>query len=266
MTLPISSPESQGVPSGAISAFLREAEALSLPLHSVLLLRHGQLIAERYAPPYDAHTPHRIYSASKSFVALAIGLLVGEGRLAVTDRLADHFPESVSPATDPPLLETTVEDLLRMAPPFGDERYDSLQGPVVDAFFQTKTTHPAGAIFCYNAASPAVLTALVEKLSGRSLMDYLWLRLLEPMGFSPETWCVKMPQGLCWGASGIMPGAASEGNCALIRKAIRTVYQLPTSRGKGRKTSQLQISFCSLAVTLVFHDTFSFYFICTNRG
>ena len=204
MTLPISSPESQGVPSGAISAFLREAEALSLPLHSVLLLRHGQLIAERYAPPYDAHTPHRIYSASKSFVALAIGLLVGEGRLAVTDRLADHFPESVSPATDPPLLETTVEDLLRMAPPFGDERYDSLQGPVVDAFFQTKTTHPAGAIFCYNAASPAVLTALVEKLSGRSLMDYLWLRLLEPMGFSPETWCVKMPQGLCWGASGIM--------------------------------------------------------------
>lgn len=204
MTFSSVSPESQGVPAAAVAAFLEGLKELALPMHSVLLVRRGALLAEYYAEPYPADVPHRIYSASKSFVALAVGLLVGEGKLSVRDRLAVYFPEKVPLDADALVLETTVEDLLRMAPPFSDESYDSLKGDVVESFFRAETTHPAGTIFCYNAASPAVLTALVEKLAGEPMLSYMWPRLLKPLGFSPRTWCVKMPQGLSWGASGIM--------------------------------------------------------------
>ena len=204
MTFSSVSPESQGVPAAAVAAFLEGLKELALPMHSVLLVRRGALLAEYYAEPYPADVPHRIYSASKSFVALAVGLLVGEGKLSVRDRLAVYFPEKVPLDADALVLETTVEDLLRMAPPFSDESYDSLKGDVVESFFRGETTHPAGTIFCYNAASPAVLTALVEKLAGEPMLSYMWPRLLKPLGFSPRTWCVKMPQGLSWGASGIL--------------------------------------------------------------
>ena len=193
MTFSSVSPESQGVPAAAVAAFLEGLKELALPMHSVLLVRRGALLAEYYAEPYPADVPHRIYSASKSFVALAVGLLVGEGKLSVRDRLAVYFPEKVPLDADALALETTVEDLLRMAPPFSDESYDSLKGDVVESFFRAETTHPAGTIFCYNAASPAVLTALVEKLAGEPMLSYMWPRLLKPLGFSPRTWCVKMP-------------------------------------------------------------------------
>ena len=204
MTFSSVSPESQGVPAAAVAAFLEGLKELALPRLSVLQVRRGALLAEYYAEPYPADVPHRIYSASKSFVARAVGLLVGEGKLSVRDRLAVYFPEKVPLDADALVLETTVEDLLRMAPPFSDESYDSLKGDVVESFFRAETTHPAGTIFCYNAASPAVLTALVEKLAGEPMLSYMWPRLLKPLGFSPRTWCVKMPQGLSWGASGIM--------------------------------------------------------------
>ena len=79
MTFSSVSPESQGVPAAAVAAFLEGLKELALPMHSVLLVRRGALLAEYYAEPYPADVPHRIYSASKSFVALAVGLLVGEG-------------------------------------------------------------------------------------------------------------------------------------------------------------------------------------------
>lgn len=93
MTFSSVSPESQGVPAAAVAAFLEGLKELALPMHSVLLVRRGALLAEYYAEPYPADVPHRIYSASKSFVALAVGLLVGEGKLSVRDRLAVYFPE-----------------------------------------------------------------------------------------------------------------------------------------------------------------------------
>lgn len=188
----------------AVVRFLSEVKEIGLPLHSMLLLHNDRLIAEYYSAPYQKDALHRIYSESKSFVALAIGLLLKEGRLSLHDTIASHFPEKVPPNTDSFLLETTVQDLLMMAPPFDDECYDSLHGDVVEAFFKTRPTRQAGTLFCYNAASPAVLTALTEKLAGAPLLSYMWTRLLEPLGFSPKTWCVKMPQGLSWGASGIM--------------------------------------------------------------
>ena len=55
-----------------------------------------------------------MYSVSKSMVALALGLLLGEGRLRLTDHIVDFFPEALPAAPDPRLLRMTIEDMLRM--------------------------------------------------------------------------------------------------------------------------------------------------------
>ncbi len=187
-----------------INDFLDEVIKLELPLHSILVMQNDALIAECYSKQYGKCDAHRLYSATKSFVALAIGILAGEGKISIREPVAAYFPEKVPADADPMLLETTIEDLLKMAPPFRDEAYNSLEGDVVETFFRMKAAYPSGCIFCYNAASPAVLTALVEKMAQTSLFDYLHTHLFEPMGFSTETRWIQMPQGISWGASGLV--------------------------------------------------------------
>lgn len=188
----------------AVNDFLDELRKLEMPLHSVLVMQNDTLLAECYSQQYQEKDVHRMYSATKSFVALAIGMLAEEGKISMDDPIAAYFPEKVHADTDPLLLETTIEDLLKMAPPFRDEDYNSLEGDVVETFFSMKAVYPSGCIFCYNSASPAVLTALVEKIVQTSLFEYLRSRLFEPMGFSAQTRCVQMPQGISWGASGLI--------------------------------------------------------------
>ena len=71
--LPTAVPESVGIPSDAIEAFLRKILDKRLYMHSVLLVRHGKLICECYWKPFNRDRKHRMYSTSKSFVSAAIG-------------------------------------------------------------------------------------------------------------------------------------------------------------------------------------------------
>jgi CubicO group peptidase (beta-lactamase class C family) len=85
------SPESLGIPSAAVAAFLREMEECRFPLHSYILMRHGKIAAEGYVAPFTADRKHRMYSVSKSFTSVAVGMLITEGRLSLDDRVADFF-------------------------------------------------------------------------------------------------------------------------------------------------------------------------------
>lgn len=204
-TLLSAPPEQMGVPSGALQRFVEHLTEKRLCLHSVLVLRHGKLIAEGYAPPFHAGRLHRMYSVSKSFVSIAIGLLVGEGRVALDDPIASYFPEKLPPRLHPFLAGTTIRDLLRMATPFACNNYTVQDLDWVAAFFDKEPAFPGGTLFHYNTAATVVLNALVEKLSGApSFVAYLRPRLLDPIGFSPDAWCIQRPEGGAWGGSGVL--------------------------------------------------------------
>ena len=79
--LPRNSPESQGVDSAAIAAFVETANKKIDSLHSLMIVRHGQVIAEGWWAPYDAKTPHSLYSLSKSFTSTGVGMAIAEGKL-----------------------------------------------------------------------------------------------------------------------------------------------------------------------------------------
>src|SRR5947209_20584911 len=92
--LPRSAPEAQGVSSAAVLAFVDEAEKKIDALHSFMLVRHGQVVAEGWWAPYDAKTRHELYSLSKSFTSTAGGLAVSEPKLSIDDPVLTFFPDA----------------------------------------------------------------------------------------------------------------------------------------------------------------------------
>ncbi|MCL2060431.1 MAG: beta-lactamase family protein [Oscillospiraceae bacterium] len=191
-------PESVGVPSSAITKFVRSLQDHSLCMHSILVFRRGKLIAEGYAPPFDAQRRHRMYSISKSFTALGIGLMAQEGKLGLDDRIVDHFPEYAPGPVHPFIAEATIRDMLTMR-----DCHDETSAGLAD-WFSTPPTHPPGTVFLYNTTCTNLMCAIIEKISGGTLMEYLYPRLLEPIGFTPGCMCIRGSWGYSWSGSGII--------------------------------------------------------------
>jgi len=196
-------PEQAGIPSGAIARFLDVLEESRLCMHSVVILRGGDAVAEGYWKPFDAARKHRMYSVSKSFVSLAVGLMIDEGKLALEDRIVDFFPE-FNPV-HPLLTEATVRDMLTMCDCHDSEThsFDKLSG-WNQSWFDTPPSHPPGFIHSYNTTCTNLLCAIVEKLAGTTMMEYLYPRLLDPIGFTLGCVCIRTPDGFSFGGSGVL--------------------------------------------------------------
>jgi CubicO group peptidase (beta-lactamase class C family) len=113
--LPRSSPEAQGIASSDILAFVRAADEQVDTMNSFMLVRHGHVVAEGWWGPYDAQTPHILYSLSKSFTSTAVGLAITEGKLSLDDEVLKFFPEDAPAQASANLQSMRVRDLLRMA-------------------------------------------------------------------------------------------------------------------------------------------------------
>ncbi len=204
--LPLRSPEEQGVPSRAIYNTLLFLRQRGVDLHSFLLMRHGFLIFEGYYAPFTRDVLHRMFSVTKSFTSLAIGLLCEEGLLSLDDHIVDYFPEKL-PKQGPSeeLAQLTIRDMLRMATPYSRTTYKDIHmDDWVKTFFIAKPTHLPGTCFTYDTSSAHTLCALVEKRSGMLLLDYLRAKCLDEIGFSKEAYCYTDPQGVSMGGSGLM--------------------------------------------------------------
>ena len=114
-TLQRSVPEAEGVSSEAIMTFLDSVAASNHEFHSIMILRHGKVIAEGWWNPYAADLKHTLYSTSKSFTSTAIGFAVTEKLLTVEDKVVSFFPDYLPDTVSPYLAELTVKDLLTMS-------------------------------------------------------------------------------------------------------------------------------------------------------
>src|SRR5947208_15253186 len=91
MPLPRGTPEAQGISSHAIRDFFAAADKINT-LHSFMLVRHGQVIAEAWWKPEAPDKPHVLHSLSKSFNSTAVGLAIAEGNLRLDDPVLKFFP------------------------------------------------------------------------------------------------------------------------------------------------------------------------------
>jgi CubicO group peptidase (beta-lactamase class C family) len=202
--LPRSTPEEQGVDPGAL---LRTVDALvaNPELHSVTVVRHGHVVAEGWARPYGPDLRHQLYSLSKAFTATAVGLAVGEGRLALDDLVVDLLADR-APAEPGPLLgRLAVRHLLTMTTGHDEDPSEAVFESGRDwvrAFVDQPLTHEPGTHFVYNTAATYVLSAILRQVTGERLLTYLRPRLLDPLGITGATW-ERSPQGIDTGGFGL---------------------------------------------------------------
>lgn len=200
--LPRSSPESQGVSSEAILSFLTDVEKSIDALHSVMILRRGHVIAEGWWAPYAASKPHELYSLSKSFTSTAVGLAIAEGKLSLDDEVLKFFPDQAPPEPSANLKAMRVRDLLCMSAGHDREIPTSAQGMTTEAFLAHPVPFKPGTRFLYNTPATFMLSAMVQKATGQTVLEYLKPRLFEPLGIEQPTWGTNR-QGITLGGYGL---------------------------------------------------------------
>ena len=178
-------PERAGISSRAVAKFIRKLEERGLHTHGTLLMRGDEIFAECYWAPFTKDSIHRMYSQTKSFVGIAIGLLEEEGKLHLDDTLASYFPEKIHGELHPWLARQTIRQTLLMETTGHSDNwfFDESAVDRTEYYFRTKvTTHPAGTFWKYDSPGSQVLCALVEKLSGMSMLEYMKYKLFNHMG------------------------------------------------------------------------------------
>lgn len=217
------SPEAEGIPSAAVLDFIRAIEQHPRPLeavHGFMLLRHGNVAAEGWWEPYGPQSPHSLFSLSKSFTSTAIGLAVAEGRLSVDDPVLAFFPDEAPANPSDNLRAMRVRHLLSMNTGHKEDTtgfvfhgYDrtrrrSLEPPHDAAdtwpkrFLSLPVDYQPGTWFVYNTGATYKLSAIITKLTGESLVDYLRPRLFEPLGIEHPDWETD-PDGITLGGTGL---------------------------------------------------------------
>jgi CubicO group peptidase (beta-lactamase class C family) len=201
--LPRSAPESQGVSSAAVLAFVEAADQKVDVMNSFMLVRHGHVVAEGWWTPYDAKSRHELYSLSKSFTSTAVGMAVADGKLSINDPVLKFFPDDIPKQPTSNLTNMRVRDLLCMST--GHQTEPALQAskdPWTKAFLAHPVPFKPGTHFLYNTPATYMQSAIVQKVTGQTVLDYLKPRLFDPLGIDDPTWGTS-PQGVSLGGYGL---------------------------------------------------------------
>ena len=201
-------PEAAGISSDEIRRYIEYLNANSLAVHSLLLMRDDKIFTEAYWKPFHKDFCHRQYSQTKSFVGIAVGLLVADGKLSLDDKIVDFFPEKIDDmsALSERIKGQTVRQMLTMTT-VGENGSWFLEGDPDRThlyFNNRKKNRIPGALWKYDSAGSQVLCNLVEKLSGMPLLDYMRERLFSHMGCFETASTLKTPNGDTWGDSAIL--------------------------------------------------------------
>lgn len=202
--LPRSTPETEGVSSQSILDFLNAVENSQNELQSFMFVRHGKVIAEGWWDPYKPELKHTLYSLSKSFTSTAIGFAVSENLLSVNDKVISFFPDELPDTVSDNLAKLEVRHLLTMSvgqdpePTFSIINTDDW----VKSFLATPIVHEPGTKFLYNTAATYMLSAIIHKITGENVVDYLQPRLFEPLAITGADWEID-PKGINTGGWGL---------------------------------------------------------------
>ncbi len=200
--LPRSAPETQDVSSAALLEFVNALDQQIDGMHSVMVVRHGQVIAEGWWAPYDAEHNHVLYSLSKSFTSTAVGFAVAEGKLNIDDKVLKFFPDDAPENPSDHLKAMRVRDLLTMSTGHQDEPSVSPESVSARSFLAHPVPHVPGTYFKYNTAATFMLSAIVQKVSGQTVLDFLGPRLFAPLGIEHPVWDANF-QGISLGGYGL---------------------------------------------------------------
>jgi CubicO group peptidase (beta-lactamase class C family) len=183
-----STPEEQGVPSETIAHFFQMIEEKGFEVHGLMMLRHGKVIAEHWWAPYAPQYQHAMYSATKTITAVAIGFAVQEGLLNVDDKVVSFFPDLLPDTISPQLAELSVRHLLTMSVGHASTFYAGSGERQVRSFLAAPFSHEPGTVWAYDITASHMLSRIITKVSGVTILDFLKTRLFDPLGIEDVVW------------------------------------------------------------------------------
>ena len=189
-----------------LKEFVEEARATGLPLEAIAAGDESKVLFEHHFTP---DLPRNIYSHTKSFVSAAAGIAIEEGKLSLEDRLADRFPDKLPQTPSSRLLAIRLKDLLTMSSGFGEaylmgaDRRAGIGVPdYLSYMLSREVKEEPGKRFCYSTADSILAGRMLEAAVGMRLSEYVYRRILEPMGIGFPVW-ENDPQGHPIGGGGM---------------------------------------------------------------
>lgn len=203
ISLQRSTPEAEGLSSEVITSFIGALEQEIDAPHSLMIVKNGKVVTEAWWDPYNAQTPHELWSLSKSFTSTAIGFAVQEGLLSIDDLVISFFPDKIPENPDWQIKQLRVKDLLTMTTGHNKEPFPAdTDDDWVKTFLDSELPYLPGTHFMYNTPATYMLSAIIHKISGEKLIDYLYPRLFEPLQIEKPQWEMD-PKGINTGGWGL---------------------------------------------------------------
>ncbi len=173
-------------------------------LHGVVLMQKKQVVGELYNSPYTSESQNRMYSATKSVVAIAIGKLIKDNLLSLDEKVVDIFSNRISTKnTHPNVKELTVREMLTMTTAYSSPTYTANDKNWLETYFNHNSTHPSGTVWNYDSSGSYVLGAIVKQKTGKNFIDYL-RPIFAEIGVSEDIYCMEGPDGEAWGPSAMI--------------------------------------------------------------
>ncbi len=194
-------PYKKGVSVGRIQNFLSELEANSACfIHSVMIMKDGEIIAEAYAPGFERGLVHLSHSMSKTVTGIAVAILADEEKLHTDTTVAEIFTEFT---LSPDIGAIKIGELLSMSAGLTFSELGSVTSDTwTHDFFSSESLFAHGEGYRYNSMNSYILARAVERLSGESFEDFVRSRLFAPLKISEWFW-EKGPEGTVKGGWGL---------------------------------------------------------------
>ncbi len=206
-------PESVGVSSGNIEKYIRLFERYHLPIHSVIMMRRGKVFYENYWKPFDKDYLHRMYSITKSYVGIAMGFLIQDGLVDLDAPAVNYLDEEITKNAGEYVKKQTIRNMLMMCTGgtckvshfFAEKPADRLKHYFDRSAPEYKeVSHIPGTLFEYDSTGSFVLGAIVEEVSGKTLLEYLREKLFDKIGVSKDVYMLQSLGGHAWSDSGLI--------------------------------------------------------------
>lgn len=206
------SPESVGISSESIKKYVGILEKNHLSTHNIIMMRHGKVFYENYWKPFNKDFLHRMYSITKSFVGIAVGFMEQDGLIDLDAPMVSYLDESISASSFDNIKKQTIRNMLMMSTgcTSNTHLWFERKGIRLNDYFECATPEKGGtskmpgAFFEYDSAGSFVLGCIVEKITGKRLLEYLREKFLDKIGFSKDAYIMTCPGGQSWADSALM--------------------------------------------------------------
>ena len=200
--VPRSTPEAQGISSAHIQEFMDTLmQDTRTEIHSCIVMRHGHVVAEMYPQPWRRDYRHTMYSVSKTFTSVAVGMCIQDSLIALGDTIGKYISMPTSATRN--VRAITVRDLLTMQSGIPvDTKMRIHETEWLRAYLSKKPTAVPGTRWAYDSIMSYILSAIVQKATGQTLMDFLQERLFHPLGITDALW-EESPEGITCGGWGL---------------------------------------------------------------